>query len=463
MNKLIPNILYVSTALLILNSQTIGGTLDKKASFQFPITIFDGDSVGGSDVWGWTGDDGTEYAIMGVLGGVAFVNTTTMEVITTVPGPTEANPLGPYHHRDIKTYRHYAYVVSENTGVNEGLMVIDLQGLPNSVEFIGSFPIDGGMGFQSHNISIDTAKGFAYLEGNSSNWVTILDLSNPESPQFVNGFNGNRIHDLYARNDTVYLAEGKSPYFSIWDLTDKNNPVRLLRKEIPNPGLVHTIWPTDDGKYVVTTEETAGKKVKIWDVSNYDSVFIAGEWLGASNLAHNAQVMGDLLFVSHYQSGVSVVDISDPTDPVEIANFDTYLPGNLPQFNGCWGVYQYTSDGTIFTSDLEGRLTVMNFDRFAVGVGHEINALPSQPLLIGNYPNPFNPQTTIEFYLPEAGSVNLSLFNLKGELGQVIVDGHLVAGHHAYSWSGRETAAGIYFYRLITDHAVKSGKMLLIK
>ncbi|MCH8288824.1 MAG: hypothetical protein IID12_06930 [Candidatus Marinimicrobia bacterium] len=188
MSKLVPGILYLFTALLIFNSQSIGGTLNKKASFQFPITIFNGDSVGGSDVWGWTGDDGTEYAIMGVLGGVAFVNTTTMEVITTVPGPTGTSP---YYHRDIKTYRHYAYVVSENTGVNEGLMVIDLQGLPNSVEFIGSFPIDGGMGVRSHNISIDTAKGFAYLVGNSSNWVTILDLSNPESPQFVNGFNGN--------------------------------------------------------------------------------------------------------------------------------------------------------------------------------------------------------------------------------------------------------------------------------
>ena len=460
MSKLIPGILYVFTASLIFNSQTIGGTLNKKASFQFPITIFNGDSVGGSDVWGWTGDDGTEYAIMGVLSGVAFVNTTTMEVITTVPGPTGTSP---YYHRDIKTYGHYAYVVSENTGVNEGLMVIDLQGLPNSVEFIGSFPIDGGMGVRSHNISIDTAMGFAYLVGNSSNWVTILDLSNPESPQFVNSFNGNSIHDLYARNDTVYLAEGRSSYFSIWDLTDKNNPVLLLRKEIPNSGLVHNIWPTDDGKYVVTTEETAGKTVKIWDVSNYDNVFIAGQWLGASNLAHNAQVMGDLVFVSHYQSGVSVLDISDPSNPVEIANFDTYLPGNLPQFNGCWGVYQYTSDGTIFTSDIEGRLTVINFDRTAVGVAHEIDALPAQPLLIGNYPNPFNPQTTIEFYLPEAGSVNLSLFNLKGELIQVLADGDLVAGHHAYSWSGKDAAAGIYFYRLITDHAVKSGKMLLIK
>ena len=41
--------------------------------FQFPTTIFRGDSVGGSDVWGWTGDDGTEYALMGVLNGIAGI------------------------------------------------------------------------------------------------------------------------------------------------------------------------------------------------------------------------------------------------------------------------------------------------------------------------------------------------------------------------------------------------------
>ena len=124
--------------------------------FQFPITIFRGDTVGGSDVWGWTGDDGTEYALMGVLNGIAVVNTNNMQVVTIVPGPTENDG---HYHRDIKTYKHYAYAVSENTGENAGLSVFDLQYLPESVSIVGYFPIDTLGNMRSHNISIDTSIG----------------------------------------------------------------------------------------------------------------------------------------------------------------------------------------------------------------------------------------------------------------------------------------------------------------
>jgi len=120
---------------------------------EFPSTIAFGDTVGGSDVWGWRGSDGTEYALMGVLNGIAVVNTNTMQVVTTVPGPIENDS---YYHRDIKTYKHYAYAVSENTGENAGLNVFDLQYLPDSVSIVGYFPIDPSGNVRSHNISIDT-------------------------------------------------------------------------------------------------------------------------------------------------------------------------------------------------------------------------------------------------------------------------------------------------------------------
>ena len=71
------------------------------------------------------------------------------------------------------------------------------------------------------------------------------------------------IHDVYARNDTVYVAEGTNGTFSIWDVSDKYDPVLLTRVSIPNSGYVHNIWPTDDGKYAMTTEETVNKTIKI--------------------------------------------------------------------------------------------------------------------------------------------------------------------------------------------------------
>lgn len=436
--------------------------LERVEVFQFPTTIFRGDSVGGSDVWGWTGDDGTEYALMGVLTGIVVVNTSTMEVVTIVPGPTENDG---YYHRDIKTYKHYAYAVSENTGMNAGLSVFDLQYLPDSISIVGYFPIDNSGNVRSHNISIDTSMGFAYLEGDplKPNQVNIFDLSDPELPLFAGSFNGNSVHDLFARNDTVYLAEGNKHTFSIWDLSDKSNPNLMVRHEIPNAGYVHTIWPTNNSQYVITTEETAGKTVKIWDVSDYNNITMVGEWLGSSRLAHNAQVMDDLLFISHYQSGIYIVDISDPTNPTEIARYDTYPPGEASEFNGNWGVYQYTQNGMVFASDLESRLTILNLNRNPIGIEPE-QTMPLRRLsLLGNYPNPFNPSTNINFYLTEAADIQLIVYNVRGELIETLANGFHTAGEHTYVWSGERVASGVYIYTLKASEGLKSGKMLLVK
>ena len=452
-------LLWIMTDLSGLSSTAV---LERIGVIQFPSTVAFGDTVGGSDVWGWTGNDGTEYALMGVLNGIAVVNTSKMEVVTTVPGPTENDPS---YHRDIKTYRHYAYAVSENTGANAGLSVFDLQQLPNSVSIVGYFPIDNLGNFRSHNISIDTSMGFAYLEGDplSTNHVTIFDLSDPENPTFAGTIHDLPVHDLFARNDTLYLAEGGKGSFSIWDLSDKSNPKLLVRKEIPDSGFVHTVWPTNNSQYVVTTEETPGKTVKIWNVADYNNITLAGEWLGSSLLAHNAQVMDDLLFISHYQSGFYILDISDPSNPTEIAHYDTYPPGDEAASNGNWGVYQYTQNGMVFASDLEGRLTVLQFNRNLIGIDVD-NTIPLRRFsLLSNYPNPFNPSTNIKFYLSESGNIRLSIYNINGQFIETLADGFHNAGEHTYSWSGENAVSGVYIYTLKTAEGSQSGKMLLIK
>lgn len=342
------------------------------ATFQF------GD-FGGTDCWGWRDAGGNEYAIMGVHNGIAFVNTTTLETVEVVPGPE--NSCGSARWRDMKTYQHYAYAVSECTGTNDGLMVIDLQYLPDSVHFVGSFPLHP-LGYRtSHNLSIDTVRGYAYAEGLGTvdYAVHILSLADPENPTHVNSFGiGGGIHDMYARNDTVYVAEGWNPSFSIWDLTDKMAPSMLVRVAVPASGYVHNIWPTDDGQYVVTTEETANKTVKVWDVSNLQAVSLVGQYLGGSGLAHNAQVMGDTVYISHYESGVTVVDISTPTSPVEIAKFDTY-PGEDSDFNGCWGAFPYTSNGYVYGSNMNGTLYVIQEDEVILADTMWIDTVTTTP------------------------------------------------------------------------------------
>lgn len=458
-------VLFISQ---IVMSNANGQPLERIGAIQFEPHISDADSFGGTDVWGWTGPGGTEYAIMGIASGIAIVNTNLMEVDSILPGPNEHLL---FFHRDIKTYRHYAYVVSDKNGFNQGLMVIDLQYLPDSVVFIGSFPIDDTDGIRSHNMSIDTSTGFAYVEGQGegigANVLSIIDLTNPENPTFVTQFpnDGIRIHDLYARNDTLYIAEPINQSFSIWNVTNKFSPQLLVRKNIPDAGFVHNVWPTDDGKYLLTTEEDSGKSVKIWDISDLvsDSITIESEWLGASQLAHNVHVMGDFAFVSHYASGAHILDISDPQNIHEIASYDSYTQHDSSNGRGAWGIYPYTQNGTVFVSNIEGRLDVLAFDPEAIETDIEEPPLPKRSLFLSNYPNPFNPSTTIEFYLPRSGEVNLSIYNVNGRLVQVIFDGELNAGNYSRIWSGANATSGVYFYQLQTNDFVTTGKMVLVK
>jgi choice-of-anchor B domain-containing protein len=319
------------------------------------IETFSFGSSGGTDCWGWRDPEGTEYAIMGVYDGVVFVNTATMQVVGTVPYTIGCG------WRDMKTYGHYCYAVSECSGTNQGIMVIDMQYLPDSLHLVGSVPINSLGHVTSHNLSIDTTNGYAYVEGtNSANFsIHILSLANPENPVYINSFGpANGLHDIYARDDTLYVAEGWNPFFSIYDVSNKNSPQLLVRVAVPFPGYVHNIWPTDDGRHVVTTEETANKTVKVWNIEDLGNVQLLGQYLASSNLAHNAQVKGDTIYISHYESGVAIVDISNPSSPVELAVFDTYVSENS-NFNGCWGVYQYTSNNLVYGSNRDGTLFIL--------------------------------------------------------------------------------------------------------
>lgn len=317
---------------ILLGSQVIAQTpLKLEGAMFFDGYDTFGDTLGVSDVWGWEDDMGNEYAIMGYLEGVAIVKVPEMILVDTVIGPKGGGD--PYIHRDIKTYRNYAYVVSEMTGTTAGIQIIDMSYLPDSVHYVKSHVYD--FNFTSHNLSIDTAMAYAYVLNRSGNAIHFFDISDPENPVYDGELPG-EVHDVYARNDTLWVAQGYSKKFSVWNVSDKSSPYLIAEVTDTDFGYCHNIWPTDDGKYFVTTEETDFKTIKVFDMSDTNSVVMTGEYLADCDLAHNVHVMGDSVYVSHYESGVTVVDISDKNNPTEVRYYDTYPLGDSPQFRGCW-------------------------------------------------------------------------------------------------------------------------------
>ena len=89
--------------------------------------------------------------------------------------------------------------------------------------------------------------------------------------------------------------------------------------------------------------------------------------------------------------------------------------------------------------------------------------IPETPVLTQNYPNPFNPATQIQFDLPAASEVRLTVFDLLGRQVQVLAEGHYPAGLHAVTFDATDLASGLYLYELKTQTARLVGKMLLTR
>lgn len=95
--------------------------------------------------------------------------------------------------------------------------------------------------------------------------------------------------------------------------------------------------------------------------------------------------------------------------------------------------------------------------------GADADGLPDKFELYNNYPNPFNPTTTIRFALPLEGPVKLSVYDVLGRKVADLIDENLQADFHEITWNARNLASGVYIYRLVTQDGVFTKKMSLIK
>jgi methionine-rich copper-binding protein CopC len=98
----------------------------------------------------------------------------------------------------------------------------------------------------------------------------------------------------------------------------------------------------------------------------------------------------------------------------------------------------------------------------------ESQVIPNEFRLNDNYPNPFNPTTSIEFELPRSSHVTIEIFNLLGQRVSKLTDEEYPAGSHRVIWNGMSSdghivSTGVYFYRIVAGDFIESKKMLLLK
>jgi len=327
------------TLLLIVLGNTFAqhSNVELLSQLEYNITL--------NDIWGYE-NEGKEYALIGLNNAFSIVDITepTMPLeVDRISGPSST-------WRDIKTWDHYAYVTNE-TGA--GCLIVDLQYLPDSTVTY-NFTGEGGENFTTaHNVFIDEL-GIMYILGanNGVGGCIMYDLNeDPTKPKFVGKYNAAYVHDAYARNNILYTSEGQNGEQAIIDIQDKSNPVILGK--VTTYGYTHNCWISDDAKTMYTTDETSGTWIVSWDITDPSDIKELDKWQsspGQGVIPHNAFVKGDFVITSYYTDGVTITNVSDPANMVQVGNYDT-SPQSGGGYGGCWGVYPYLPSGNIIASD----------------------------------------------------------------------------------------------------------------
>lgn len=354
-----------------------------------------------SALWGYKAPDGREYAILGTFDGTQFVDITDASNIHEVGFVASTSPGDPNNlWREMKTYSHYAYLVSEVR--NSGIQIVDLQYLPDSVHYVKKF-VPAGHTF-THSIS--QSGPYLYLNGCNpgfGNGVTVLDLTvNPETPVKRGGYNADYIHDCRIVNDTIYAANVYVSKVSIINATNKNTLTGITSFiNIANSG-PHNTAVTDDRKYILVTDEVGNlpRALKIWNIQDLGNITYVTNWQPTgitSAIVHNVEIYGKYALLAHYTAGVRLVDISNPALPTEVAYYDTYPSDDFGNYEGCWGVYMFPS-GKIIASDRSTGLYVLktNFNISAVPEGfynsstNRLNAKDTVRAFLRSASSPYN-------------------------------------------------------------------------
>jgi len=340
-----------------------------------PLNTFPGGHTSGNDCWGYISPSGREYAIMGLERGFGFVEITDPDnpvVIATISGPTSL-----WH--DVKVIGHYAYGVSDQTGV--GVQIMDMSNIDNGVVTHVGNSTAGGF-TTAHNLVSNPDSGRLFIVGaNVGNGGLVeLNISNPTSPQLASGWTQMYVHDAqvvsytegpYAGREIAFCCSGLDGGWTntgvrIVDVTTPGNFFTISTLFYSTPSYSHQAWLSEDRRYLYLDDEldeidgfVSQTTTRIIDVSDLSNPFQAGTFsTGLASTDHNLYTVGEVILESNYQSGLRIFDGSDPLHPFEIGYFDSYPGSNADGFNGAWSNFAFPS-GTVILSDINRGLFVL--------------------------------------------------------------------------------------------------------
>lgn len=319
-----------------------------------------------NDVWGYAAG-GREYAFVGSTVGIHVIDVTNPTAMVHIAQLNSGCVSTIWH--DFATYQNYLYVISDNCA-GSTLQVWDLGSLPAAPTLV----YNSNAHFSTaHTLFINEQSGRIYVSGANTqmNGILILDiLGHPTTPTLAASFFlGAYTHDTYVHNDTLYAFFGTNGVGS-FDLTNLTNPYAMgYTYAYPEAGYAHSGWGAKNNKTLIWIDETQDKGIHVgsvedpYDISwtnNFRSTLLAPAH--TNSIAHNVIVVGDYAYISYYQDGLQIWNISNPTIPVRAGYYDTNINATYTGMFGAWGIHRPLPSGNILVSDTQNGLFVLQFN-----------------------------------------------------------------------------------------------------
>lgn len=378
-----------------------------------------------SAVFGYTDAANNEFAIIGSKLAINIFN------VNNCGSPVNVLTLSDGYNtswREFASYQNFVYSVCDGP-CGSGLHIINMNTLTATTQ-TNAFT-------KAHTIFVEQATARMYVMGSKSSngqdrlLIYTLDTEvvdgityngTPANPVLIKFFSTTYIHDMFVKNNIGYASHIYDYKLRVWDLTNVNNITETAHYYYDSGKYNHSSWLHADGVTLVeATELPRGEPLSVLrKVSGNPSLQLVGTLkeplefpVASDSRPHNPHINGNYMYVSCYEDGVQVFDISDVTNQntiKRVAYYDTYIQNNgsgYPSgFAGCWGVYPYLASGCVLASDINNGFFTMKM---------------ALPVSDGNNPGRVSSVKGGDLYFQNAGQ-SIILRSEKGYCYRLVVD-----------------------------------------
>ncbi|MEZ5425622.1 MAG: hypothetical protein R2747_05110 [Pyrinomonadaceae bacterium] len=303
------------------------------------------------------------------------------------------------------------------SGNGFGVHIVDLTD-PHNPQFLGIVDQTHGNGHDRiHEMVVWGDYLIENYNGFSNKIIKFINISNPANPVFIRDLNPtevNWVHAMHVRGNRMFTsgwgsssARGRTEIYDISNITTQAPTLLGFIEDtssVTAGNNMHSSWSSEDGNYLYSCRETSNGSgdLRVYDIQDPSQPLLINRvTMTDLNLnavtPHNPVVMGNYLYVAWYQAGIQVFDLSDPTAPKRVGQYDTYQPVFAPPaeekealltaepwdlicgsenlqnalpntYDGNWAVYPFLGQNRVLAGDLTYGLLVLD--------ASQVNSLP---------------------------------------------------------------------------------------